>query len=87
MVGTGFVVPERPAKLNVRFVLSTNAAIVKLVFAKKSSLIIAEESLNGEMQIDPTKLPSKQGKAAWTRFRNSLLPEVTIQFLFTRSRT
>jgi hypothetical protein len=87
VVGTGFVVPERPAKLNVRFVLSTNAAVVKLVFAKKSSLIITEESLNGEMQIDPTKLPSKQAKAAWTRFRNSLLPGVTIQFLFTRSRT
>jgi hypothetical protein len=86
VVGTNFVLPGRPARLTIRYVLSTNAATVSLVLTKKSSLIITEESLNGELQVDPTKLPSKQSRAAWTRFTNSLVPGVTIQFLFTRSR-
>jgi hypothetical protein len=86
VVGSNFVLPGRPGRLKIRYVLSTNAATVSLVLTKKSSLIITEESLNGELQIDPTKLPSKQSRAAWTRFTNSLVPGVTIQFLFTRSR-
>jgi hypothetical protein len=83
--GTNYVLPGRPDTLDVTFVLSTNAERLNLTLAEATSLIISEETLDGDMQVDPEKLPNVAGVAAWTTFEGTLVPGVKVQFLFTRS--
>jgi hypothetical protein len=82
---SNFVLPGRPNPLDVTFVLSTNAERLNLTLAEAKSLIISEETLDGDMQVDPTKIPDEDAAAAWTSFENTLVPGVKLQFLFTRS--
>jgi hypothetical protein len=83
--GTNYVLPGRPDTLDVTFVLSTNAEWLNLTLAEATSLIISEETLDGDMQVDPEKLPIVDDAAAWTSFESALVPGVKLQFLFTRS--
>jgi hypothetical protein len=80
--GTGVVLPPLPARLDVSFVLASNAKRLDLVLPGNFSLPITEASLDEALMIVESKLSGEQLEK-WTAFRATFLEGVTLQFLFT----
>jgi hypothetical protein len=80
--GPRLVLPPLPSRLDVTFVLASNAERLDLVLPGTCTLPVTEASLDGTLQIDEGRL-SEDHRKHWGALCGTLLEGVTLQFLFT----
>jgi hypothetical protein len=77
--------PARPERLpGVAFVVCTNAIRLKVELKPGTVVSVTEAVLNRKMKVDRKKLANDAERRAWGEFRNTVVKDVRIQFLFTR---